>query len=67
MGNRVQERLAYRRLAEGRDVVDEEAVLVVLDVIVATHNHVALDHGGRVFNRTAPVIKPGGDCASPRD
>ncbi|MEU8085739.1 BREX-2 system adenine-specific DNA-methyltransferase PglX [Micromonospora sp. NPDC049101] len=24
---------------------------------VATHNHFALDFGGRVFNRTAPVIK----------
>ncbi|MFE7071892.1 BREX-2 system adenine-specific DNA-methyltransferase PglX [Streptomyces sp. NPDC057620] len=24
---------------------------------VATHNHFALDRGGRVFNRTAPVIK----------
>jgi hypothetical protein len=24
---------------------------------VATHNHSVLDHGGKVFNRTAPVIK----------
>ncbi len=24
---------------------------------VATHNHFVLDHGGKVFNRTAPVIK----------
>lgn len=24
---------------------------------VATHNHFALDHGGKVFNRTAPIIK----------
>ncbi|MFD8338162.1 BREX-2 system adenine-specific DNA-methyltransferase PglX [Streptomyces solisilvae] len=24
---------------------------------VSTHNHFALDHGGKVFNRTAPVIK----------
>jgi hypothetical protein len=24
---------------------------------VATHNHFALDRGGRVFNRTAPIIK----------
>lgn len=24
---------------------------------VATHNHFVLDHGGRVFNRSAPVIK----------
>ncbi|SCF44503.1 BREX-2 system adenine-specific DNA-methyltransferase PglX [Micromonospora mirobrigensis] len=24
---------------------------------VATHNHFVLDHGGRVFNRTAPVMK----------
>ncbi|WP_067479652.1 BREX-2 system adenine-specific DNA-methyltransferase PglX [Actinomadura hibisca] len=24
---------------------------------IATHNHFALDRGGRVFNRTAPVIK----------
>jgi len=28
---------------------------------IATHNHFALDRGGKVFNRTAPVIKlPGG-------
>ena len=24
---------------------------------VATHNHFVLDHGGKVFNRSAPVIK----------
>ena len=24
---------------------------------VATHNHFVLDRGGKVFNRTAPVIK----------
>jgi hypothetical protein len=24
---------------------------------VATHNHFVLDHGGKIFNRTAPVIK----------
>ena len=24
---------------------------------IATHNHFVLDHGGKVFNRTAPVIK----------
>ena len=25
--------------------------------LVATHNHFVLDRGGKVFNRTAPVIK----------
>ncbi|MDR5803478.1 BREX-2 system adenine-specific DNA-methyltransferase PglX [Caballeronia sp. LZ001] len=27
---------------------------------IATHNHFVLDHGGKVFNRTAPVIKLAG-------
>ncbi|MFI7545662.1 BREX-2 system adenine-specific DNA-methyltransferase PglX [Actinoplanes sp. NPDC049599] len=35
--------------------------LSITFAFVATHNHFVLDRGGRVFNRTAPVIKlPGG-------
>ena len=30
---------------------------------VATHNHFTLDRGGKVFNRSAPVIKLSGDAA----
>jgi len=30
---------------------------------VATHNHFALDRGGKVFNRTAPVIKLPGESS----
>jgi hypothetical protein len=33
------------------------APLCIPFAFVATHNHFALDHGGRVFNRSAPVIK----------
>lgn len=31
--------------------------LTVTFAFVATHNHFVLDRGGRVFNRTAPIIK----------
>ena len=31
--------------------------LSITFAFVATHNHFVLDHGGKVFNRTAPVIK----------
>lgn len=31
--------------------------LALMSVFVATHNHFALDRGGKVFNRSAPVIK----------
>ena len=30
---------------------------------IATHNHFVLDHGGNVFNRTAPVIKLPADAS----
>ncbi|MDV7091092.1 BREX-2 system adenine-specific DNA-methyltransferase PglX [Rhodococcus opacus] len=30
---------------------------VITFAFVATHNHFVLDHGGKVFNRSAPVIK----------
>ena len=33
------------------------APLTVTFAFVATHNHFVLDRGGKVFNRTAPVIK----------
>lgn len=33
------------------------AQLLICFPFVATHNHFALDRGGKVFNRTAPVIK----------
>src|SRR5712691_2658722 len=31
--------------------------LSIVFAFVATHNHFVLDHGGKVFNRSAPVIK----------
>jgi hypothetical protein len=31
--------------------------LSIAFAFVATHNHFALDRGGKVFNRSAPVIK----------
>ena len=31
--------------------------LSIAFAFVATHNHFVLDHGGRVFNRSAPIIK----------
>jgi hypothetical protein len=35
--------------------------LTIAFAFIATHNHFALDRGGKVFNRTAPIIKlPGG-------
>ncbi len=33
------------------------APFLITFAFVATHNHFVLDHGGKVFNRTAPVIK----------
>jgi hypothetical protein len=33
------------------------APLSIVFAFVATHNHFVLDHGGKVFNRSAPVIK----------
>ena len=36
--------------------------LSIAFAFVATHNHFVLDRGGKVFNRSAPVIKlPAGD------
>lgn len=34
-----------------------EAPLTITFAFVSTHNHFALDRGGKVFNRSAPVIK----------
>ncbi|TYK43414.1 BREX-2 system adenine-specific DNA-methyltransferase PglX [Actinomadura decatromicini] len=34
-----------------------KSALSIVFAFVATHNHFALDFGGKVFNRTAPVIK----------
>ena len=34
-----------------------EAPLSITFAFVATHNHFVLDRGGKVFNRSAPVIK----------
>ena len=34
-----------------------ETPLTITFAFVATHNHFVLDRGGRVFNRTAPIIK----------
>ena len=31
--------------------------MTITFAFVATHNHFVLDRGGKVFNRTAPVIK----------
>src|SRR5262249_48332155 len=43
----------YRELYSARLVTP----LTVTFASVATHNHFALDRGGRLFNRHAPVIK----------
>lgn len=37
--------------------LDRVEGLVITFPFVATHNHFVLDQGGKVFNRTAPVIK----------
>ena len=34
-----------------------ETPLSITFAFVATHNHFVLDRGGKVFNRSAPVIK----------
>jgi hypothetical protein len=34
-----------------------KSALILTFAFVATHNHYALDRGGKVFNRSAPVIK----------
>ncbi|MCP4660401.1 MAG: BREX-2 system adenine-specific DNA-methyltransferase PglX, partial [bacterium] len=36
--------------------------LTIIFAFVATHNHFALDRGGRIFNRTAPIIKLPGNA-----
>ena len=36
--------------------------LSIAFAFVATHNHFVLDRGGKVFNRSAPVIKLPGDA-----
>jgi hypothetical protein len=42
----------------GRLTADKlRSPLSIAFAFVASHNHFVLDHGGRVFNRTAPVIK----------
>lgn len=46
-------RLTYHKLQKPLSIVFGE---------VATHNHFVLDRGGKVFNRTAPVIKLPGDA-----
>lgn len=38
------------------------AELTITFAFVATHNHFVLDRGGKVFNRSAPVIKLGDDA-----
>lgn len=43
----------YRYLARGRLV----SRFLIAFAFVATHNHFVLNRGGRVFNRSAPVIK----------
>lgn len=43
----------YRYYAKDRS----QAPFLITFAFVATHNHFVLDRGGKVFNRTAPVIK----------
>ncbi len=43
----------YGRLTTGK----LRTPLTIVQAFVATHNHFVLDRGGKVFNRTAPVIK----------
>jgi len=40
--------------------------LSIVFAFVATHNHFVLDRGGKVFNRTAPVIKLGAGAGERR-
>lgn len=42
----------------GRFTADKlKTPLTIAFAFVATHNHFVLDHGGKVFNRSAPIIK----------
>jgi hypothetical protein len=45
----------YSMLFRERFVRSKDFVISFAEI--ATHNHFVLDHGGKVFNRTAPVIK----------
>ncbi len=57
-GNRTY-REAGRSFAEYHQIPVERnrTPLTITFAFVATHNHFVLDRGGKVFNRTAPVIK----------
>src|SRR3546814_17845446 len=41
----------------------QKTPLSITFAFVATHNHFVLDRGGKVFNRTAPVIKLPADAS----
>ena len=57
-GGRTKLQTGLRWFEYGRLTADKlRAPLSITFAFVATHNHFVLDRGGRVFNRSAPVIK----------
>ena len=44
-------------MVHGFRALSELSSIVVVFAFVATHNHFVSDRGGKVFNRSAPVIK----------
>lgn len=57
-GGKTKAQVGLRWSEYGRLTVSKlRTPLAVSFAFVSTHNHFALDRGGRVFNRTAPVIK----------
>ena len=57
-GGQTKSRRVTRGTSIGRFTRDKlRTPLSIAFACVATHNHFVLDRGGKVFNRTAPVIK----------
>ena len=57
-GGKTKLQAGLRWYEYGRLTTDKlRAPLSIAFPFVATHNHFVLDRGGKVFNRTAPVIK----------
>src|SRR4029453_18880953 len=47
---------------EGSHTLSSAPPLSIVLAFVATHNHFVLDRGGKVFNRSAPIIKLADDA-----
>ena len=57
-GGRTKVECGYKWFEFGRLTPDKlRTPLTITFAFVATHNHFILDRGGKVFNRTAPIIK----------